>query len=568
MTGRAGGFSWDDAAAPLLALGAKLGITRRQWQQAEELEMLTGPTESYPLGAFRGATGELAGLAMAYGDALGPLVLRLSAETIESGDYPEEDHQYTLDVVAEWRRAGGHQDGDPEAVAALVHLHIERFLLQFREPAKDRLVLDLTLDKTALATRALAVPPGVRLGCFLFPDALAARFRRLHYLGSGTGEGSTRIEQWWNAQSPQKLIVLVPAWRTGEPPEGRTLNGPLLAVIGGDPTELWPQATEPASPAIDPPAAYRLRRDGLRLHWEAPWFHNLTPVHLQTAGSVPADDPLATPLRWQFANLAVLYTADSARRDADGWIVTFQGAGGRVPVRLLDAPEKLEPMEAEAAGVWTGLFEWIYGSRFAPDRLVVLQNVVVRELWGVEPEAAFRRLLARMKGIEERTRLGWTAFVEAKVDAFFSQAQVLEDHVAATVRAFADQTAGMLKRLFETVLAAVAVVVAALVLPAIREGETDFRVLWWGLLVYSAYVFVFPLIYGMSQQWQEHRDLQRQFEERYLRFRKYLPTYWVEAVGRGALDRSLARYRAWFWVTLATYVALLGLLTIALLAVG
>ena len=330
------------------------------------------------------------------------------------------------------------------------------------------------------------------------------------------------------------------------------------------------------------------------LRWDERWFSHLTPLHLMLRGAVPAEDPVVAPLRWQLTNLAVMFTADMTRKETtrvgegagEGWFTTYQGAERLLKVRLWDPREMLTPgpdgpdparpahgglKRTELTGVmaWSELVDWVYAEkRSVGDRLAVLQNVICREVWGGDAEHAFLLLLPQMPAVLQRVKHSWKAFIENRVDAFFTKVQNLEDHVAATVRSVADQTTALLKRLIETMLAAVAVVIAALALPAASRGEVNLRVLWWGILVYAVYVLVFPVLVGLISQYQEYLELETGFEERYQRFARQLPLYLLNEVGREPVDRGVRRYRVWFFVTIVAYLALLAALGCALLAIG
>lgn len=564
----ADGFSWHAPVAPLLALGSRLGIEADDWGRAEELERLSGARLApIPLRSLRGAVAELAALPAVYGPALGELSLRLDVSEPETeAQYPEPDYRRRLDLVA----------ADlPEADLAAV---VEEFLDQFHYPDEDRFFLGLELDKPKLVEAELGRFEGGAATLFLHVGSFADHFRDL--------AGLRQVQGWWPAGDPRPRIVLLPGWRPDRPPEQRLLLGPYLTLIGGEPVEsgLWQRAlqeargagaTVPASEAgeedvcapqpVSPATLLALWRQD---RWRPEWAETLTPLHLDTRGGVPADDELATLLRWWFAALVALYTADSAHADDDGWVATYEGVEGCVEVRLEPPPQRLEAAEVAGLTALGELARWIYGGRSPRDRLALVQNAVCRDLRGEEPGRALRRLMARAPRLLEQVEHGWKAFVEDKVDAFFEVAQVLEDHVESAAREFVDHTDGMIRKLSETMLAAVAVVLGALALPLVRDGEVDYRVLWWGFLVYGLYVLVLPLGYSMTLRWQEHRDARRRFDERYARIERRLPARWESEVGRDPVRRSVRRFQVWFAITLATYLLLLAVLGAGLILVG
>ncbi|HMB52446.1 MAG TPA: hypothetical protein VKU40_03960, partial [Thermoanaerobaculia bacterium] len=213
------------------------------------------------------------------------------------------------------------------------------------------------------------------------------------------------------------------------------------------------------------------------------------------------------------------------------------------------------------------LCNWCYSREGSVgDRLAMVQNVVCREAWGTEPEGAFHAILTRAPTILDQVRHGWKSFIEGKVDTFFNQLQSLEEHVAETVRGVAEQTGKLVGQLSTTVLAAVGVLLGALLLPVLKDGDVDPWVLAVGMVVYGLYVLIFPGIYGLLSQWQAQRALKSGFDERYERFERQLPTHLVEGVGRQAVDGEVCRFRLWFGAVLLTYAVLvLGLYAGALL---
>lgn len=549
----ASALDWRKVAAPLLAFGNQLEVRPERWGELEEWQVIKADEGPYSHSQISKAREELLGLINAYRGAV-KVELELCNDNREV-NYPNENYDWAPELGQE----RPDQEEAAEGERARLREALEMFLQKFNHH-EDVFRLTLKLNKVALAGRLLGgriprsgTPEGeLAATVILFPKALQRWFLAMDNL--------PKLGENWSRSGIRKWLLLIPGWRADEAePRRRLLSGRCLSLFGGAPSELPDEefSVAPTSRAMkavnDGALADLLARVGI------------APFHLQVAGEVPAKDEITAPLRWQAAGLTALYLAESHRQEEErGWVATYTGAQRSVSMNLGAAALEGQPLSTEElAGVeaWASLWRWVFDDTgFPDDRLPVLQNVVCRESWGEEPETLFRRLLPRMPAVVEQAKESWKAFVEHKVDLFFAHLQKLEDHVAATARGFAEQTEGLLERLSKTMLAAVAVLIAALVVPAVKEGKIDPLVLSLAVLVYAGYVLAFPLLYGMILQWQQHKALKRAFEKRQERFERQLPKHRVDEIGREPIDSSVTRYRWWFRVTVVIYLLLAGAL--------
>jgi hypothetical protein len=502
-------------AGPLLTFGEMLGITAEAWAAREEPEQLTYTDPQFSREGAIGLTLErIAPLLNVYGDA------------------------FTCRFLL----------GDLVVLNIALGLD-EQALATFREQTRHSptVTLDLRLDKARLVLNLGGqVPDWCRLYLYLFPGAL----ERL--LTGGLGWLESRL---WGSERARKVILLVPdreVW----------LDGPYLAVLGGERIGDWREAVPQGPPDAERPASmYRTCRDNLK--WQESWLRHLTPLHLQVDGQALPDDPIANALRVHLANLIILYTADRTVTRGDGrWLATYTGDKQSVELTLGDPKDRLGEEAGAGVGALRQMLEWAYDPRWSADRLPLVQIGMAQALHAAEPPFRYRLLLYNAASIFDGLQWHWKAFIEGKVDAYLGQVRALEDCVASTVQAFADQVSAMIKSLSDTMLAAVGALLGSFVAALFKDkfNPTIFVI---GMLVYAVYVLVFPLGYNMLNQWGRYRALVKDFAVRCQRFEERLYPQKVQEIVGTRVAESQERFQRWFAVTLLAYVVVIILAVVA-----
>jgi len=495
-------------AGPLLAFGEALGIPPDVWVTREGLEQLTYTDPEFSQGVVAALTlDRVVPLLEAYGDAVTCRFLL--------GDRVELEIRPGLDNAA-----------------------LERFRERTHHSPTVR--FDFSLDKVLLLGKWLGSVPGCRLFLYMFPEALEK------FLTSGLNRLESRL---WGSETARKAILLVPdreIW----------LDGPYLAVIGGERIGDWHQAVSQELPDGERvQAMYRTCRDTLK--WQESWLQYLTPLHLKVEGYALPDDPVANTLWVHLTNAVILYTADRTVARADGqWVATYAGARQSVDLTLGDPSDHLRAEAVAGVSALTQLLEWTYDPQWAADRLPLVQIAVAQTLHMFDPDVRYQRLLRNASDLFQELQWHWKAFIEGRVEAYVAQAQALEEYVAGVVQSFADQVSAMIKSLSDTMLAAVGALLGSLI-AALFKDEFNPAIFQIGMVVYAAYVLLFPLGYNMLNQWGRYQALVREFETRRRRFRERLyPQKVNEIVGTQVAD-SQKRFQRWFRATLVAYVIII-----------
>jgi len=282
----------------------------------------------------------------------------------------------------------------------------------------------------------------------------------------------------------------------------------------------------------------------------------LTPLHLLVSGKAPADDRFYRSLLLHRANLCLLYSADRTLQGKAGLEAIYSGGQkqARVAYASMSGP-RLTEEQAEGLKTFEDLVGWAYtDDKLTADRLSFLQVEIAGALQGL-PEASttFLDLLDRAARIRGDLEIRWKVFIEGKIDAFTSEVRALENDVASTAQAFSEQTSALIRSLSETMLAAVAVVLGSFV-ASVFSKESDPEILRIGLLLYLAYLVVFPVAFNMIERWRSFAVARRHFEERRERFVKVIDEDKVKDIADAAMQRSQWRFELWFGVTLGTYL--------------
>ena len=504
-------------AKPLLVFGKMLGMGRDDWHGHEGLQRIEYVDEHlHSEWATALSTASLQDVLGAYGDALTCRFL-LGDRTLLTLAPGLDDA-----ALARFRRELG---------------------------ASPSLRLELTLDKSRLLELWVGAVPGCQLFLYLFPRAL----HRLVCSPLSVLEG-----RLWQAEAPAKAVLLVRD-------HGIWLDGPCLSVLGGERVARVEEWREKVVRQL--PDANRLREIystcRQRLNWEHHWLSYLTPLHVEVSGEARGDDPIAQALRVHLANAILLFTAD--RTTGTGkQPERCQYAAGRRKVEMpwgdVTAPPCAEAKTGSEA--LAKAFQWAYTAPWAAERLDLVQRGMIDRLWSAPEEQRFELLLRAAPDVREGLEWHWAAVVQEKLDGYYEQVRSLEDYVRSSVQGYDDQASGMIKHLSDTMLAAVAAVLGSLVAALFKEpfNAAVFRI---GLWLYAAYVFFFPLGYGLLQQREVFRAQGAAFDEQRKRFEQRLQASHVQDVVGGQLKSARARFDRWFAATGVAYAAVIVLALLA-----
>lgn len=510
---------WQDPAGPLLKLATALGITRDALQKNENAETLLYYDEKFPTTTAQHLSFDvLQAVVDVYGDALTFQLLL--------GGLP------VLKVNGQLNQAR---------------------LAQFQHSVKQapHLILDLKLDKRRLLQLWGAAPPYACLKLFLFSDAL---FRALNVSLLELENDLLR-----EADGGDKMIILAPECDIA-------LNGDYLSVLGGAAMAKW-QTFFPATAPNRERVKFVYDEALKSLKWVYFSLKHLTPLQLEVKGTAHRDEKVAQAIYAQLIALCLVYTADQTIMTDKGWRSTY-AAGSDVSELTVGNAETLAAVDGDfdlwAASQNLGaIFEWAYsGERGASDRLSIMQGVIARALPGKEPLPNYQELLRQAGHLKEKIKWGWAAFIEDKLNVYFTQVRGVEEAVDTTVESFNDQVHALVKALTDNTLAAVGVIVGSFIAAIFADkfNATIFRL---GVLSYAAYLLIFPGVLGLYFTWQRYRHAVAAFGKRNKEFKKRLfPEEVKTIVGTTVQDRE-RWFKKWFFAVTIIHIIMVALLVLA-----
>jgi hypothetical protein len=237
--------------------------------------------------------------------------------------------------------------------------------------------------------------------------------------------------------------------------------------------------------------------------------------------------------------------------------ITFAGEKNIVEMDLAfpgKPPHRQDPVyDLEGIKSLFSILDWAYMRSSVEDRLPLVQISVVQALQTESNYATIELLLKKASNIREGLDWHWKAFIEGKVEAYIKDVKELEDYLDGAVTAFASEITSMVKSLSDTVLAAVGVVLGTFIAAIFSKSfdETIFKI---GMIVYAAYVLIFPGILSMLNQWQRYEGLCEDFDRRRMRFEARLQKETVAEVVGERISSSKTRFEAWFVAVVVAYL--------------
>jgi hypothetical protein len=430
---------------------------------------------------------------------------------------------------------------------------VDRFLAA--TPDNPTYILNLTLNKGELVTAWWGQKAGCHPYLFLFEP----------FLESLLDQDLGQIEATFFPEGQDgKAIFVVPEREI-------LLDGPHLALIGGTALTGWGSIL-PTS-AGDSARAQRVYDDCReRLTWQREWVQRLTPFHLALLPPAPSDAPAAEGrivdlLHIHFANLALLFTAQRSEVAVTG-IVSVYASASRA-IRVPHRPTSASVTSEERNGVQgiLDILAWTYDAFGQESRIALVQDILVRELIAVDESDRCGAFVRRSSTSFAQLSWSWQSFVGDRVDAYLAQVRELEGAVDRTIQGFADQLASLIKSLTDTMLGAVAAVLAALVAAAVKD---DFQ-LWIflvGVVAYGLYVLLFHVLYGLPFQSERFQALKDDFETRRRWFEERVPPEQVAKIVGDRIEESETRWNRWYDRTKHAYWGLLIVLLLGAVAAG
>lgn len=401
---------------------------------------------------------------------------------------------------------------------------------------------ELILDKTKLINKEIVNIQGHRIFLYFFPSALE------RFLLSDLSKLEKLL---WDSESVTlyKVILLVLGHEIW-------LNGSYIAVVGGEELKRWREAisTSPQKNDEQVRNMYEIRQKNL--YWQVPWLKQLTPIHfnINEWNQFEFLDPIAKILLIHQINLIILYTASRTTGDQNRPITaTYTGTNQSAEMKFLNPAEQIDDEIITNVSDLKDILEWVYNLEWSNDRLSFVQIVVARNLCAIDPIMHHKAFLGSARNILKELKWNWRSFIEGKLNNYLSQVQALEDYVADTIQKFADQITNMNKSLLDTTLAAVGALIGSFI-AALLKTTFNSLIFTIGMSAFAVYVFIFPLWYNMSYQWEQYKVVCKNFDERKNRFQERLYINKVNEIVGQQITSSKKRFEKWFYISIGIYL--------------
>lgn len=515
---------WSNASQQLIALGNTLDIADHEWPSLEELTTIRCSGREISWGIVK---------------SLDLAVVR-SAMTIFQGSLACRIH---LDRAITLTLSPTFDQAD-----------LDTFLAATQD--SPTLSLDLDLNKVALAGIWLEERPGCRIILFLFEESLRALLAR----------DIERVERDFFLDGQRRKTILVLS------SHDLFLDGPHLAIVGGIGLDAWAtiQSTSPSESA----RASRAHTTRLKnLNWQKEWVESITPFHLtpeyldqnsRPSRILPQDSRLIDILHTQFANLAIMFTAQRSEQGQGVPVSTYSIASRAISVSLRQPSATLSDVERSGVYDLLRVLDWAYEEEHPSSRFAFIQDIYVRELLAVDEDQRYGKLLQSSGNVIAQLEWRWEFFIKDRVDAYLAQVRDLENDVDKSVQSFADQLATLTKSLTDAMLGAVAAVITVLIASVIKEKFNPW-LFSLGIAAYGVYVYVFHVRYGLSYQNDRFEAIQKDFGARKKRFSERIHADQVKDVVGDRITESETRWGTWYERTKEAYRWLLIVLGIFIL---
>lgn len=413
-------------------------------------------------------------------------------------------------------------------------------------PTTPTFNFEVEVDKGALIADRIGETDAVLQRLYFQREALLRALR--------AGIVSIEHDLWPTPTLPLRLIVL---------DAEVAIEGEALSIVG--PASGLALAA-PMQPPVDRPDLERLsERRAEYIGWDSELSTALTPWHF-VYSEATGDAAIRAQIDALVVLFSILFTCDRART------LPTQGGPPRIQaefrgreyvafVPVLQSQPFKDLSEAQRTAV-LGLVGWCYQTQasgandvdWLGDRLLFVQTRVAQALEG-RPEAERERVFATaMPQIFEGVQWHWRAFIEGKVSEYLDRVQTLEAVVAEAVDRHAERTATLVKSLTDTILAAVAVLLASFIAAAFKDpfDATLFRI---GLITYAGYVLIFPGALGLFAARGHAKQVDDSFDAQRAKFDEALFPDKVAAIVEHRPRKARDRYNRWWWCVAGIYLA-------------
>lgn len=427
--------------------------------------------------------------------------------------------------------------------------------------AGDRYLLEIQIDKSKVLDATLGPRPTDLVRWFLYGTSV----------GQVVAGGIPEVEKLLAAQRPTPVMVVV-----GDSAVDR--RGPLLHLVGADAVQpdLSPGLIAPADVEVIE-TMQRFGRAETSQGVSRPGL--LTPLHTDL-GDGSSASPIEKMLHSVTLALFLMWTADRVQSPApDSVRAWYLGGSATIDVTLaLDSGDTASatgrppPVDvgSRAASALVEVVRWCFVRKdldeyatWATQRVGFVRVRVCQLLGRTEPAQRAAALVVEAGSIQSSLRDQWRAFVEERIKGYLDERKQLDELVDTTVRSFGEYSGALTKSLIDTLLAAVAALIASAVAASTRStfNESLFQL---GLQVYAAYVFVFPGIIGLSVQISRYRAERDSYSDRRRRFAALLGHDEVEKLEGDRIRKAKKSFWSWLLVAVAGFlVAIIGALVAA-----
>jgi hypothetical protein len=431
---------------------------------------------------------------------------------------------------------------DLEVAGALDEARLDRLVADAADAADAAYDLVIQVDKLLLGARLGQAPVGTIVKVFFFANVLDRYLRQ--------GPRSFEHALWQQTDSRLLIAVL---------DTDLQISGDALSVLGGSHLQDFEQeAAKEARSGLERVA----KRRNDYIGWEGDLATSLTPAHFSHAeGAIRG--PIVDSLDTLAVGSAAMYLCDRARLVArdDGTSFVQAEFRGREHVAFvpIDWGKALAGVEASQRAATAAVVDWCYqelperpGTDMAADRIPFVQMRVAQLLESRLEDHRLPGLARAMPAIEEGVRWQWRAFIEGRITEYLGHVKELERAVGETVTRLSDQTSALVKRLTETSLAAVAALIASFIAATFKDPfQADlFRI---GMMTYAAYVFVFPLLVGVSSTYGDARLATDAFQRQRNNLASVLGEDRVTQLVGGRTEDARDRFRFWTLVVVVLY---------------
>jgi hypothetical protein len=364
---------------------------------------------------------------------------------------------------------------------------------------------------------------------------------------------------FWSKEPNKKVMVLVPDLELA-------LNGEMLTVLGGRQIKNWKQYSEPSE--LDANDLEWVNKNAQNiLRWQRPWVRYLSPAHLWLEGSCGEDcKDLVTALQVQFINLFMLYTADRTVEHEGKFISTYSGAKFTTEINWISQTNLQEPFD------WTDIqnlreaYFWAYNPTFkVGDRLPLLQVNVAKTVRGIDRFEASTVLVHSANKIFNDLDEQWIEVIENRIDAFSELKEKLADQARESINYFTNQVTEIIDSLSKSALALVGVLIGSFI-AALFKDSFNAVIFTLGMLIYAAYLIIFPLIYNMINQWMRFKTQEAIYRRNEKTIAKQLEERTVEQIVGDTISKTVTKFKVWYFVTIVIYILLVGIVIYAAFA--